>query len=452
MAHKLLRTFLGWLEVLSPAFTKPGFANALIIMAGWIQTCGPHAVTQALVETEVAGRRHHEAFHRFFSRGTWKPDRLGELLFEKIVDHLIGHGVTIDLVLDDTLVTKKGAKIFGLGNHVDAVKSSKSTQIFSFGHVWVVLSVVVHLPFSRRPWALPILFRLYRSKKEHAKKRGGRYFKKTELGRQMLDVVRSWASEANFRVAADNAYSNDTVLHGLPENIHFVGAMRPDAVLTALPTDEERKKTGRRRKRGQVLPKPLGLSKSANQRWKKVSVFIYGQQQTVECKTIDAQWYRAAGTRLLRIVVVRVSRGRIPIRVFFTTDLSMTVTDILEIYAGRWATEVCFRDLKQLLGFGDSQARRKTAVERTAPFVGYTYTLLVLWFATNQTSSSTLATPPLRPWYRHKRGYCFADVLRTAQRVLARYDVLDLVHDYADLRQPVGQPPPRPSTRESRAA
>ena len=245
MAHKLLRTFLGWLEVLSPAFTKPSFANALIIMVGWIQTCGPHAVTQALVETEVAGRRHHEAFHRFFSRGTWKPDRLGELLFEKIVDHLVGHGVTLDLVLDDTLVTKKGAKIFGLGNHVDAVKSSKSTRIFSFGHVWVVLSVVVHLPFSGRPWALPILFRLYRSKKEHAKKRGGRYFKKTELGRQMLDVVHSWAPEANFRVAADNAYSNDTVLRGLPENIHFVGAMRPDAVLTALPTDEERKKTGR---------------------------------------------------------------------------------------------------------------------------------------------------------------------------------------------------------------
>lgn len=451
MAHKLLRTFLGWLEVLSPAFTKPGFVNALIIMVGWIQTRGPHAVTQALVETEVAGRRHHEAFHRFFSRGTWKPDRLGELLFEMVADHLVGRGLTIDLVLDDTLVVKKGAKIFGLGTHVDAVKSSKSTRFFSFGHVWVVLSVVVHFPFSRRPWALPILFRLYRSKKEHAKKRQGRYFKKTELGRQMLDTMHSWMPEAKFRVAADCAYSNDTVLRGLPENIHFVGAMRPDAVLTALPTDEERKKTGRRRKRGKALPKPLGLSKSAKQRWKKVSVFIYGQRQTVECKTMDAQWYRAAGTRLLRIVVVRVSRGRVPIRVFFTTDLSMTVTDILETYAGRWATEVCFRDLKQLLGFGDSQARLKAAVERTAPFVGYTYTLLVLWFATNQTSSSDLATPPLRPWYQHKRGYCFADILRTAQRVLSRYDVLDLARDFADLRQPVADPHPRPSPRESMA-
>src|SRR5690606_476471 len=170
MTHKLLRTFLAWMEVLSPAFTRPGFANALIIMAGWIQTRGPHAVTQALVETEVAGRRHHEAFHRFFSRGAWKPDRVGQLLFEKIVDCLVGHGATIDLALDDTLVAKKGPTIFGIGNHVDADKSTTAVRIFTFGHVWVVLSVVVHFPFSRRPWALPVLFRLYRSKKEHARK------------------------------------------------------------------------------------------------------------------------------------------------------------------------------------------------------------------------------------------------------------------------------------------
>jgi hypothetical protein len=452
MPHELLCTFLGWTGVLSPAFTNPGFANALIIMVGWIQTRGPHAVTQALVETEVAGRRHHEAFHRFFSRGTWEPDHLGKLLFEKIVDHLLKYGVTIDLVLDDTLVVKKGAKVFGLGNHVDAVRSTAAIKALSFGHVWVVMSVVVNLPFSNRPWALPILFRLYRSKKEHAKNRGGPYFTKNELGREMLDIVYSWRPDAKFRLAADSAYSCNTLMRELPENITFVGAMRADSVLTALPTAEDRKKTGRRRKRGKVLPTPLELAKSPRQRWKKISLFIYGRKQTLEYKTVDAQWYRPAGTRLLRIVVVRVSHGVIPVRTFFSTDLSMTVAEVLETYAGRWSIEVCFRDLKQLLGFGDSQARLQTAVARTAPFVGYTYTLLVLWFSTHQTMSSTLATPPLRPWYRHKRGYSFADVLRTAQRVLSRYDVLDLARDYDDLRQPIVDPPPRPSSRETMAA
>lgn len=452
MAHTLLRTFLGWLEVISPAFTKPGLCNALVVMVGWIRTRGPHAITQALVETRVAGRRHHEAFHRFFSRGTWEPDHLGQLLFEKIVALLLGADATIDLVLDDTLVRKKGPQIFGLGSHLDPVRSSKRVQYLAFGHAWVVLSVVVHLPFSRRPWALPILFRLYRNKKDHARLRNGKYRKKTELGREMLDVVASWRPESKFRVSADSAFANNSVLDQLPANVHFVGAMRPDAVLTAAPIEPERRTVGRPRKRGDVLPKPLSLAKSNAHPWQKTSVVLYGKKQVVEYKTIDAQWYRGAGPRMLRIVVVRVTRGQIAVRVFFTTDLDMTVDDILVTYAGRWSTEVCFRDLKQLLGFGDSQARRKTAVERTAPFVGYTYTLLVLWFATHDTVSSPLATPPHRPWYRHKQGACFADILRTAQRVLSDVDVLDLARDLKDLPRAASSPPAGQTVQGSHAA
>ena len=74
VAYDRLRTLLAALEVLRPAFTKPGFDNLIVVFAGWVLTNGPHAVTQALVVTNVAGRRHHEAFHRFFSRGTWDPD------------------------------------------------------------------------------------------------------------------------------------------------------------------------------------------------------------------------------------------------------------------------------------------------------------------------------------------------------------------------------------------
>lgn len=232
----LLRTFLGWMEVISPAFTNPGFSNALIIMVGWIETRGSHAVTQALVETGVAGRRHHEAFHRFFSRGTWNPDTVGRLLFERIVGCLLTSGGTIDLVVDDTMVSKKGANVFGLGTHIDPVRSSVKNKVFAFGHCWVVLSVVVRFPFSCRPWALPVLFRLYRSKKECAKNREGKYRKKTELARDMLDIVCSWSTGDRFRVSADSAYANATVLSDLPANFDFVGAMRPDAVLTALPT------------------------------------------------------------------------------------------------------------------------------------------------------------------------------------------------------------------------
>jgi IstB-like ATP binding protein len=65
-----------------------------------------------------------------------------------------------------------------------------------------------------------------------------------------------------------------------------------------------------------------------------------------------------------------------------------------------------------------------THIERTAPFVGCIYTTLVIWFA-ERIYQTQIAVPPIRPWYPHKKGLCFADVLRAAQRVLAHLDVLD---------------------------
>jgi hypothetical protein len=96
--------------------------------------------------------------------------------------------------------------------------------------------------------------------------------------------------------------------------------------------------------------------------------------------------------------------------------------------------EVGCDDVQTYIQSGNVVFRASAAVEHVAPFVGFIYTTLVLWFA-DGVSKSPVAMPPLRPWYRHKRGLCFADVLRTAQRVLAGVDVLDLARDSDNLRE-----------------
>jgi DDE superfamily endonuclease len=439
VAYELLRTLLSSLEVFRIGFTRPGFANFVALFTGWVLTTGSHAVTQALVVTGVAGRRHHEAYHRFFSRGTWDPDSLGFWLF-LVVKRLLPAG-TVRAVIDDTLAPKKGPQVFGIGSHLDPVRSTRRYRVFCFGHCWVMLAVLVELPFSRRPWALPLLFRLYRNKKDCIKKRQ-RYRKKTELAREMLDVFRRWAGDRRVELAADAAYCNDTVLRGLPDQVVLFGAMRPDAVLTALPTTGPRAR-GRRRKRGEVLQKPEALARDERVPWQSCQADLYGHTRTVRYKEVFAQWYRACGVRLLRIVVVKVQSGSIGVRVFFCTDSSLSVQQILEGYSGRWSIESCFRNLKQLLGFADSSARKRAAVERVAPFVGLSYTLLVVWFA-QHACKSPFAAPPIRPWYRHKEGFSFADVLRTAQRVLAPLDVLDPRRSLDNLHQL-----PTPSSRPS---
>jgi len=206
-------------------------------------------------------------------------------------------------------------------------------------------------------------------------------------------------------------------------------------VLTALPPATRRKrKPGRPSRRGRPVAKPEAIAKDQRRPWLTCEATLYGARRTVRYKTVDAQWYRACGVRLLRVVIVKVDDGAIRMRVFFSSDATIEVPTILETYAGRWAIEVCFRDLKQLLGFGDSSARKRTAVERTAPFVGLVYTTLVLWFAEG-VHRTAIAAPPLRPWYRHKRGLCFADVLRAAQRTLMPLDVLDPRRSLANLHK-----------------
>jgi hypothetical protein len=310
------------------------------------------------------------------------------------------------------------------------------------------LAVLLPVPFSSRAFALPVLFRLYRTVKS-CERAGQPHRKKTELAREILDVVADWVGGRRVEIAADCAYCNDTVTRGLPDNLTLFGAMRPDAVLTA-PPPARRRKTGRPSKRGRVLPKPEVLAKDPRRPWLTCEATLYGARRTVRYKTIDAQWYRACGIRLLRIVVVKVEGGAIGLRVFFSTDATVLVPIILETYAGRWAIEVCFRDLKQLLGFGDSSARKRAAVERTAPFVGLVYTALVLWFAEGVHRTS-IATPPLRPWYTHKRGLCFADVLRAAQRALTPLDVLDPRRSLNNLRRS-SRRPARPGENRIRLA
>lgn len=441
-AKRSLATMLGTLEVVQPAFTRPGLRNAWVVFAGWTLTMGVHAVTQALVATDVARRVHHERFHRFFSRGSWKPDTVGRLLFDHIVALLCPQG-RIVIALDDTLAPKKGPEVFGIGSHLDAVRSTKSFRVFCFGHVWVVVAVVVNVPFSPRKWALPVLFRLYRNKSE-CKRAGHPYRKKTELGRDMVELIVQWSAQRSIDVVADSAYCNDTLTRALDERVTVLGAIRPDAVLTAAPTAAERKATGRHRKRGKLLPKPHKLYDSLRCPWQSAKLALYGRPTVVYYKTIQAQWYRGAGTRVGRVVVVHVPDGAITMRAFFCSDCERSATDVLMTYAGRWSIEVCFRDIKQQLGFSDSSARKQAAVLRVAPFVGFVYTLLVLWFA-DSVWTTPLAAPPIRPWYTHKQHACFADVLRAAQRVLLRIDVLDPARGYDNLRQlaqPLRQPAP----------
>jgi hypothetical protein len=74
---------------------------------------------------------------------------------------------------------------------------------------------------------------------------------------------------------------------------------------------------------------------------------------------------------------------------------------------------------KHYLGFGQAQSQTPTAVQRTAPFSGLVYSLVLLWAAAYVQQGGTLSWV-LRPWYRAKMAVAFPDLLTALRQDLWR--------------------------------
>ena len=74
-----------------------------------------------------------------------------------IVDTFVQAGGTLDIVIDETLERRWGAKIRKRGHYRDSALSSHKRSVSSPGLRWIVMAVVVTLPWTQQKWALPFL-------------------------------------------------------------------------------------------------------------------------------------------------------------------------------------------------------------------------------------------------------------------------------------------------------
>jgi hypothetical protein len=328
------------------------------------------------------------------------------------------------------LARKSGRHIWGAGMHHDPLRSTQKRPSFAFGHNFVVFSLQVALPFApNKYWAFPILVRMYRKRQTNqlAPGKGGKlerkqtgqatakqYRTRPELALEMIQIVASWIPHRMLRVLSDSEYAGQTINRHLPANAKLISHMNMKAALFE-PAGKV-VKPGRPRKKGNRLPSPLLMAQAKKAKWIKPTLTLYGKKVKLWYQTIDALWYPSAGQQLLRIVVVRDPSGRRRDDCFFSTDLTLSATQILELFSRRWPLEVCFRDVKQFLGFEDPQNRVAKATTRTAPLVFFIYDLVLLWHA--QTGHKLAAKAVLdRLWYPQKASVSFEDILRTLRHV-----------------------------------
>ena len=293
--------------------------------------------------------------------------------------------------------------------------------------------LAIEVSLFEKSWALPVLFRLHRSEKRcKAEKRP--YRKTTQHARELIELLANRYPTRRFQVVGDAAYTNGSVIKKRPANVHLIGRGRLDAALYAPAPPKRRGQMGRPRVKGKRVASPGARAKAKSAPWKNVAVHVYGRSVTVRVLVIDALWYVAAGSELVRQVVVRGFPGHERDDVFVSTDRTLCPVEIIESFSKRWPLEVTFHETKGKLGFEDPQNRTQRAVERTAPLALVSYSLVVLWYVLHGRRTRA-AKLPMRPWYTHKAGITFSDMLATLRRASWGERLLDPGASVADLRK-----------------
>ena len=144
MAH-LTKNFHALLLACDGNFTKPSFVLFCALMTGWILSVRHRFITELIYSSDNIDNGHWSCFHRFFSHNVWSLDTLSMTIASLVIDAFVPDGVIV-LALDDTLCRKRGLNLFGAGMHHDPLLSSKKMKLVSWGHVWVVVTLVISLP------------------------------------------------------------------------------------------------------------------------------------------------------------------------------------------------------------------------------------------------------------------------------------------------------------------
>jgi hypothetical protein len=424
---QLTPTFGSLLLRFRSVFTAPTFATFLHIATGWCLSHRHRYVTELIQSAGAVHQGHHSRYHRFFGNAAWAIDDLFESLAREAVATFYPGGA-IEAGVDDTLCRKRGLTIVGTGMHHDPLISSRKRPHVSWGHDWVILSLLIPAPpwSPTKVWALPVGMRLYRNrqgrtkgKTGQAKGKGGKkrppdpnHRTRPELAVELIERFAKLFPRREIVVSGDSAYGGQSVLQHLPGDVDLISRVAPNAALYAPAPPRPPKQRGPSRKKGARLP---GLAAWAADEtpWEELEFDRYGLHAKLKVKTIRALYYKAGKDRLLTIVLVRDLTGGRPDQMFYGTRTDWDARAILSHYARRWSVEVMHANAKQMMGLEDPSNRTPLAVERTAPVGLVLYSLTLIWF--HRDGHRWLSYPD-RPWYPGKAEPSYADILAALRR------------------------------------
>jgi hypothetical protein len=377
------------LQCLPPVFTQPSFQTHVEVLLGWVMCLSKrteYGVFQTIqADTPVSRRERHpfDRFYNFFSRSAWTVHDLAHHVCVAVVVGLNPRGL-LYLVVDDTLLHKRGKHVYGLGWFRDAVASTAKRVATASGNHWVVVGLAIPLPGTSKIYCLPIHAMLHLAGKNHKSE--------ATLAKEMLQEILGWFPDRKLVFIGDGAYSASNLLGDLDPRVTYVGVMRADAALyDPIVPKQPKSKRGRKPEKGPRLPNPKEAVKQAGGNrsgrgpwtWQTVKAKAYGVARKLQVLSFRAVWPEVHGLVAILVVLVRDPLGKFEDKYLFTTDLDADLSWVISTFSRRWSIEVAFKSSKQVMKIQSPQHWSRQSIEKLSPWVWLMQSVISLWYFTD---------------------------------------------------------------------
>ena len=376
------------LQCLLPVFTQPSFQTHIEVLLGWVMCLSKrteYRVFQTIqADTPVSGKERHpfDRFYNFFSRSAWTVRDLAHHVAVAVVVRLSPHGL-LYLVVDDTLLHKRGKHVYGLGWFRDAVASTAKRVATASGNNWVVMGLAICIPGTTKIYCLPIHAMLHLAGKTHKSE--------STLAKEMLQDILEWFPDRKLILLGDGAYSTKNLLGGFDPRVTYVGVMRADAAIyDPMPPKQPKSKRGRKAAKGPRFPNPKEAMKKADlnrggrepRTWQTVKATAYGATRKLRVVAFQAVWPEVLALTPILVVLVRDPRGKFDDKYLFTTDVNADLAWVIEAFSRRWSIEVVFKSSKQTMKIQAPQHWCRQSIEKLSPWVWLMQSVIGLWYIT----------------------------------------------------------------------
>lgn len=323
------------------------------------------------------------------------------------------------VMMDDTLMRKRGRKVYGTGWKRDPLGPAFHAN-FVWGQRFLQVSAALpDLSVAGRARGIPIDVTHAPSPVKPGKRASEEAWQEYRMQQQVMKVssvgatriteLRDQLDQDNVSrrliVSVDGGFTNRTVFRNLPHNTVAIGRIRKDAKLFLPPVAETKPRRGRQRWYGTPLSTPEQIRGNESIPWCQVTAFAAGKSHEFSVKTVAPVRWLGTGAADVRLVVVRPlayrpGKGR---RLLYRNPVYLLCTDpelpldrLLQAYLWRWEVELNFRDEKTVLGAGEAQVRIKAAVETVPALVIAAYAFLLLAGTEKSKESPMLPQPKWR--------------------------------------------------------